>query len=540
MAGNTYGFDFLKSQHLDESGQNGDQINGDLVLSAASADVVTSWGAPAADVRNKPDLEKQFDILAFLQAHRGSGCLPPAIIYKATGIDLDIDIKVAEMLQRNPKVRIEMVPDPENPALMAATYSYQAKFSSVRDRASLLAQINRMTSGVPMRDLLDSYLHVDRDLQALVTAGDVLAVSNSEDKDRVLFPRGDLFLVELDGQMSMAPPSQRPLALNGTSDPSHPPGLTATNGNGAAIKQESSTVPEYYMMETDMDPRNQIRRGEAVQVGGQWFRISSAVREGSLSEQPARAQAPLSVVSLIDLSKRNEVDGYIRPLSAKLLPLDGALSQAAEKNIQSAKAARERLQKLAHGRSGGVTGQLLGSHAHAANPTTLALSFAGSAASSSLRRHHASSSSNSRANNSSTPITASQAAEQRELTKVALEQAASDPALSLYSHARRHGCTRDVRDMYLATRPLVPESDQQLHQLLLQHKLMEPGEQMRRPRLKRSSNVDNDGKPKKRRYYEPKKQRMTNTHLEGTEIGAVLARAAETQRQGRSVGDGGM
>jgi hypothetical protein len=33
---------------------------------------------------------------------------------------------------------------------------------------------------------------------------------------------------------------------------------------------------------------------------------------------------------------------------------------------------------------------------------------------------------------------------------------------------------------------------------------------------------------------------MTNTHLEGPEIGAVLARVAEEQRQGRSVGADGI
>jgi len=77
--------------------------------------------------------------------------------------------------------------------------------------------------------------------------------------------------------------------------------------------------------------------------------------------------------------------------------------------------------------------------------------------------------------------------------------------------------------------------------LLLKHKLLEPNEQMRRPRLAKSaSNVDNDGKPKKRRYYERKNQRMTNTHLEGTEVGAILKRATEKQKQGKSVGDGGM
>ena len=74
---------------------------------------------------------------------------------------------------------------------------------------------------------------------------------------------------------------------------------------------------ESFFVVTDCDPRTQIRRGEAIQVGGQWFRVSWAVRAGvSLAEQPARAQAPLSVASLIELSQRNEVDGYIRPSSA--------------------------------------------------------------------------------------------------------------------------------------------------------------------------------------------------------------------------------
>lgn len=65
---------------------------------------------------------------------------------------------------------------------------------------------------------------------------------------------------------------------------------------------------------------------------------------------------------------------------------------------------------------------------------------------------------------------------------------------------------------------------------------------MRRERMKRNSgsNVDNDGKPRKRRYYERKNQRMTNGHLDGTPEGAILALALEQQKQGKSVGDGGM
>lgn len=52
--------------------------------------------------------------------------------------------------------------------------------------------------------------------------------------------------------------------------------------------------------------------------------------------------------------------------------------------------------------------------------------------------------------------------------------------------------------------------------------------------------MDNDGKPKKRRYYERKNMRRTNTHLDGTDIGRMLARASERQALGKSVGDGGM
>ena len=79
-----------------------------------------------------------------------------------------------------------------------------------------------------------------------------------------------------------------------------------------------------------------------------------------------------------------------------------------------------------------------------------------------------------------------------------------------------------------------------MHKALLEHKLIEPGEKMARPRMKRKANVDNDGKPKKRRYYERKNMRRTNVHLDGTDIGRMLAQAAERQALGKSVGDGGM
>lgn len=523
------------------------------------------------NAHNKPDLEKQFDILAFLQKHRGSGsCLAPNIIYRATGIDLVTDVNVATMLQNNAKIQTEFIPDPENPALLVPHYAYQAKYPSIRDRTSLLAQVNRVQTGVPTRDLLDSYDGVESDIQTLITAGDVIAVQNTEDKDKILFSRGDAFLVELDGLVTTTTAPDF-LSSSATTTATSAAGtiITILTTNGGAAKQSPKMNangngsmngfhsnksnrhdPAVLQVDTDVDPRRQIRRGEAVQVGGQWFRVSSAVRAGaSLADQPARAQAPLSVVSLTDLSQRNEVDGYIRSFTSQILPLDDALSVAARTNLEAARQARERLHKLAvHGGrssgggggfggagSGGVAAQLIGSNAHASNPTTLAASFATSAAG------HAHHQNRKRPNVAATTSPATFSSSSGELTKATLEKAAVDPALALFSHARRHGCTKDVREMYLATRSAVPAADYDLQRVLLEHKLLEPNEQMRRPRLaSKGGNVDNDGKPKKRRYYERKDQRMTNTHLEGTEIGALLAQATEKQKQGKSVGDGGM
>ena len=127
------------------------------------------------------------------------GCLAPSVIYQNTGIDLLEEEKVAEWLQHNPKIRVDHVPDPENPSLMIATYAYQAKYNHVRDRTTLLAQINQCKNGVARRDLEDCYDGVEDDLDALIAAGDVLAIANTEDKDKIIFPRGEAFLVELDG-----------------------------------------------------------------------------------------------------------------------------------------------------------------------------------------------------------------------------------------------------------------------------------------------------------------------------------------------------
>ena len=632
---NRYGLDFLRKEHvLDEVGSTKNprfpkESKADHVGSNNNNKNSIDFEA----VANKPDLEKQFDVIHFLQAHRSAGHMPPSVIYQRTGIDLEEEsnAKVAQMLQRNQKIKVETVPDPENPSLTIDTYAYQAKYNHVRDRKSLLAQINRCKNGVPMRDMIDSYDTVLEDLNALVCAGDILSLLNTEDKDKVLFPRGEPFIVELDGIVN--PPSKKKKkdtntnTNSNTTNPNKHATETTTVGNASTVTndldktepaateetkpnadgstinnadadsnkgtnngssinntntdsksntnsnsndEEEKESPEnksnninidnstsdpvtdekktddepsssnsnekvlppkpVYCVEMDSDPTTQVRRGEAIQIGGTWFRVSSAVKEGPLKDQPARATAPLSVVSLKDLSKRNEIDGYIRPFTEKILPADGALPPLALENLRKAKEARECLLKLAHGgRAGGAASQLLGTHAHASNPVALAASLGTSHAAGARRRPHKQSQQVGGVNKN------------KALASMAkLKEAALDPYLSLYAHPRRHGCTKDVRELYLKTRSKVPQNDKALRAALVEHKLLEPEEEMRRARLQKRANVDNDGKPKKRRYYERKNQRMTNTHLEGTEIGAALRRATEKQQQGQTVGDGGM
>ncbi|KAL7532667.1 hypothetical protein ACHAXR_004771 [Thalassiosira sp. AJA248-18] len=573
---NSYGFDFLRAEHnLAPSASTTSATSalggGTTTPSSSSAYRSESSNNIIPDVSHKSNLEKQADVLVFLRHHRSSGCLPPSVIYKSLGIDLSdggADVDVVSMLLNNPKVNVEQMPDPENPSLNMNLFGYRAKFSTVRDKATLLAQINRMKNGVKWTDLMDAYDGVEKDVQKLVSGGEILGVTNPEEKDKILFPRGESFLVELDGCVTLEnlpalPPPPPPSA----------PGMQHAVYKGQVARTLQAVRIHSRMIKTDVDPRLQIRRGEAIRIGGEWFRVSSAVREDlPLDKQPPRAQAPPSVVSMRDLSRKNEVDGYVRRFDSKTIPLDGMLSEnGGIANLTKAKEARERLHAIAGGEgsgggtgagmrgvTGGASATLLSSFTSEKNPSMLAGVFAKSVAASfgmgragggvggGGRKRPTAKINARRPGDGGGPGVAGGAKGSRaldaEAVKAAVEnakQAASNPSLS-HSHAIRHGCTKDVRDMYLETKALIPTSEVDLHNALLEHKLIEPGEKMARPRMKRKANVDNDGKPKKRRYYERKNMRRTNTHLDGTDIGAMLARAAEKQAHGKSVGDGGM
>jgi hypothetical protein len=153
---NSYGFDFLRAEH--NLPTQGSVPSTPVPVKPQPSNI---GGASSSNNKNKSLLEKQADILLFLRHHRSSGCLPPSIIQKSLGINLSSD-PVAELLQKNPKIIVEEVPDPENPSLSILYYGYRAKFSSVKDRGTLIAQINRSRYGVRWSDLLDAYDGVEK------------------------------------------------------------------------------------------------------------------------------------------------------------------------------------------------------------------------------------------------------------------------------------------------------------------------------------------------------------------------------------------
>ena len=101
MKNNIYGFDFLQADHN----------NASTPAEENEDEEVVEYEYEEED-NKKSDLEKQFDVIQFLQTHRSSGCLDPGIIFKSTGVDLTEggkDDKVIHMLARNPKIQVEEV-----------------------------------------------------------------------------------------------------------------------------------------------------------------------------------------------------------------------------------------------------------------------------------------------------------------------------------------------------------------------------------------------------------------------------------------------
>lgn len=153
---------------------------------------------------------------------------------------------------------------------------------SIRNKRELVFTINRIKTGVPLSEIKDCYDGIEGDVASMVVGGEIIAISNKEKKTLILFPRGVPFYSQLSGT------------------------VTATHGKQLVSTSENLT--------------KEIRRGEAIKVGPNWYRVSCAVGSGALHEQTQRSKAPTSVNLEKEMSENNK---YCTPFNGDCLPLDG-------------------------------------------------------------------------------------------------------------------------------------------------------------------------------------------------------------------------
>mmetsp|Transcript_22677 Transcript_22677/g.33142 ORF Transcript_22677/g.33142 Transcript_22677/m.33142 type:complete len:352 (+) Transcript_22677:58-1113(+) len=227
-----------------------------------------------SEVKGRSLHTKHIDVVDYLQSlHPDEKASFQDILQKCL-VDLEgEDYAVLDMMKNNPKIDIEYVGGG------GMLFKYRAKFD-IRHRGELLRMVERVKSGISVKDIIDCYVGISADIKDIILSGEVMACKNSETRDTVLFPRGDTFLCPLSGTVS--------------------------------------AVPGRQLVETSTDLRSEVRRGDAVRVSSSWFRIACAV--STSGNQPARASPPLSVSSVKSLSARNV---YVDVFSDTVMPLDG-------------------------------------------------------------------------------------------------------------------------------------------------------------------------------------------------------------------------
>ncbi|CAN0393925.1 unnamed protein product [Ectocarpus sp. 12 AP-2014] len=260
--GRDYGFDFMKSSHHEQRLPGGGSSSSSTPwLGGSGAAGAVGAFAHTKEPEKKSDAELQAGVVDFLKRRLQLGKGPATITEISDGTDVDLrkgrDEHVLEMLMANPKVEALHDEDP----LQETAFTYMAKYA-VTNKSELLQLINRCKGGICWEELKDTYSSVEGDMKAMQEAGKVIAVVNKETHKMNLYPRGDVFLTELPGSIRIKP------------------------GSEVALTAE--------------DMNRHIRRGEAVRISGQWFRVSSE----TVGNQTLRSAAPLSVTMNADLSVR--------------------------------------------------------------------------------------------------------------------------------------------------------------------------------------------------------------------------------------------
>ncbi len=267
---NTFGFSFLKPEHREQTsgspckspsstpswlgGRSGSGLSTFISGTGSGGEGEGHHGVNLS----KSPLVAQATVLNYLKNRTVRTPVTAMEIESETGVALmGKDAAVMELLRANPKIEIHN----ENDDDKHVTFEFFAKYN-VANKQELLFLVNRCTSGVSNSELQDLYVNCEEDMKWAIQSGEVIAIKHKEHNTVLLYPRGEKFLTELSGTVSIEPRSK---------------------------------------MATTTEPLSiELRRGEAVRLGKQWVRVSSEV--GTLS---MRSMPPESVTSDKDMSSRN-------------------------------------------------------------------------------------------------------------------------------------------------------------------------------------------------------------------------------------------
>ncbi|CAM9361242.1 unnamed protein product [Ascophyllum nodosum] len=262
----------MKSSHHEQRHLTGGAPSSSTPWLGGSGALGAGSSAFFKEPEKKTNAERHADVVEYLKRRTQSGKGPATITEISDATDVDLrkgrDDEVLEMLTANPKVEAVNEEDP----LQETAFTYMAKYA-VSNQHELLHLIDRCKGGICWEELQDTYATVASDMTAMRETGRVIAIENRETHKMNLYPRGDVFLTELPGKVRIEP------------------------GSAVAKTQE--------------DMNHHIRRGEAVRLSGQWFRVSSE----TVGNQTQRTAAPPSVTMNADLKLR-VTDTYAEAMGA--------------------------------------------------------------------------------------------------------------------------------------------------------------------------------------------------------------------------------
>ena len=195
-------------------------------------------------------------------------------------IDLHRDLETLSLLKKHSKIKTFF----NEKGILSFKYKEKYTIQGVEELLNTLEHEYGGYYGIALDDIKSCYPGIVSDIEEFIKDGTIIACRNEEKKDKILFPRKESFLTQLTGTVEVQ-----------------------LNRN---------------FLKTSSNLCNEIRRGDAIFVNRQWFRVSSSTKGGGGGNQPLRAQAPLSVSSEKDMSILNV---YIDKFDETRVPLDGTL-----------------------------------------------------------------------------------------------------------------------------------------------------------------------------------------------------------------------